>query len=59
MSDEKAQANKGETAKVDRLHVELERLNGTLRQIEAYNEQMKGEIQVREMEQHASHPCAA
>jgi hypothetical protein len=47
MSTEKEHANKRETAKVDRLHVELERLNGTLRQIEAYNEQMKGEIQVR------------
>jgi hypothetical protein len=58
MSDEKEHANKGETAKVDRLHVELERLNGTLRQIEAYNEQMKGEIQVYAREEWRSREMA-
>jgi hypothetical protein len=32
--DDKGGLNKREKSKVDRLHVELERLNGTLRQIE-------------------------
>eukprot|EP00976_Prorocentrum_cordatum_P029122 592473-Prorocentrum_minimum.AAC.1 len=31
---------------VEKFHVELDKLNGTLKQIEAYNEQMKNEIAV-------------
>ena len=44
--DEKTAMTADERLKVERFQLELDKLNGTLKQIEAYNEQMKNEIAV-------------